>query len=54
MNIGPALDGKPGIDIMPHEFCSKCLGDVLAGRSQFKESLKTQKEEPPCSVASST
>ena len=48
MNIGPSLDDKPGIDIMPHDFCNKCLGDVLAGRSQFKESLK--KEEPPCSV----
>lgn len=52
MNIGPSLDGKPGIDIMPHDFCSKCLGDVLAGRSQFQESLKKE-EVPPCSVASS-
>jgi archaemetzincin len=48
MNIGPSLDSKPGIDIMPHDFCSKCLGDILAGRSQFQEILK--KEEPPCSV----
>ena len=52
MSIGPGMDDRLGIDIMPHDFCSRCLGDVLAGRSQFKESQK--KEEPPCSVEYST
>jgi predicted Zn-dependent protease len=50
MNMVAGADGKLGLDFLNHEFCSRCLGDILAGRSQYVESLK--KEDPPCSADS--
>lgn len=45
-----ANETRFGIDFLTHEFCNRCLGDILAGRSQYADSLK--KEDPPCSVES--
>lgn len=50
MNMVPNADGRSGLDFLHHEFCSTCLGDILAGRSQYSKEAK--KEEPPCSVQS--
>lgn len=44
MNMVHGSDERPGLDFLTHEFCNKCLGDVLAGRSQFAESNKEVEE----------
>jgi predicted Zn-dependent protease len=48
MNMVNNSDDRPGLDFLTHEFCRRCLGDVMAGRSQFAEG----KKEKPCSVLS--
>lgn len=42
MSIGPDIDGKTGLDNLPHELCSQCLGTVLTKSTPPTAGLKVE------------